>query len=136
MTSLPAILIGLISGATMSVAVSSIWCVLHLPARLQHLFRAASPRLMGFALFLGLMIAALHNALRFSFGLPDGFGVAAILVGGMFVGMLSAALGEILEVTPVLMRRFRLGDISTTVRFVILIAKALGAVLASIAIGL
>lgn len=119
----------------MSVAVSSIWCVLHLPARLQHLFRAASPRLMSIALFFGLMIAALHNALRFSFALPEAFGVVAILIGGMFVGMLSAALGEILEVAPILMRRFRLGDISTTVRFVILAAKALGAIVASIAIG-
>ena len=50
MNSVLAILIGLMSGAAMSVAVSSVWCVLHLPARIQHLLHAASPRMMGLAL--------------------------------------------------------------------------------------
>ena len=63
MNSVLAILIGLMSGAAMSVAVSSVWCVLHLPARIQHLLHAASPRMMGLALLSGLMLAALHNAL-------------------------------------------------------------------------
>ena len=59
MNSVLAILIGLMSGAAMSVAVSSVWCVLHLPARIQHLLHAASPRMMGLALLSGLMLAAL-----------------------------------------------------------------------------
>lgn len=112
MNSALAILIGLMSGAAMSVAVSSVWCVLHLPARIQHLLHAASPRMMGLALLSGLMLAALHNALRWTLGLPEAFGVVAMVVGGMFVGMVASALGEILEVAPVLMRRFRLGDVS------------------------
>ena len=69
MNSVLAILIGLMSGAAMSVAVSSVWCVLHLPARIQHLLHAASPRMMGLALLSGLMLAALHNALRWTLGL-------------------------------------------------------------------
>ena len=98
MNSVLAILIGLMSGAAMSVAVSSVWCVLHLPARIQHLLHAASPRMMGLALLSGLMLAALHNALRWTLGLPEAFGVVAMVVGGMFVGMVASALGEILEV--------------------------------------
>ena len=136
MNSVLAILIGLMSGAAMSVAVSSVWCVLHLPARIQHLLHAASPRMMGLALFSGLMLAALHNALQWTLGLPGVFGVAAMVVGGMFVGMVASALGEILEVAPVLMRRFRLGDVSGAVRVTILLAKTLGAIIASIAITL
>ena len=136
MNSVLAILIGLMSGAAMSVAVSSVWCVLHWPARLQHLLHAASPRMMGLALFSGLMLAALHNALQWTLGLPGVFGAAAMVVGGMFVGMVASALGEILEVAPVLMRRFRLGDVSGAVRVTILLAKTLGAIIASIAITL
>lgn len=136
MNSVLAILIGLMSGAAMSVAVSSVWCVLHLPARIQHLLHAASPRMMGLALLSGLMLAALHNALRWTLGLPEAFGVVAMIVGGMFVGMVASALGEILEVAPVLMRRFRLGDVSGAVRVTILLAKTLGAIIASIAITL
>ena len=55
MNSVLAILIGLMSGAAMSVAVSSVWCVLHLPARIQHLLHAASPRMMGLALLSGVV---------------------------------------------------------------------------------
>lgn len=94
MNSVLAILIGLMSGAAMSVAVSSVWCVLHLPARIQHLLHAASPRMMGLALLSGLMLAALHNALRWTLGLPGVFGVVAMVVGGMFVGMVASALGR------------------------------------------
>lgn len=136
MNSVLAILIGLMSGAAMSVAVSSVWCVLHLPARIQHLFHAASPRGMGIALLTGLMLAALHNTMRMTLGLPMGFGVLAMGIGGMFVGMVASALGEILEVAPVLMRRFRLGDVSGATRVTILLAKTLGAIIASIAITL
>ncbi len=107
MNSVLAILIGLMSGAAMSVAVSSVWCVLHLPARIQHLLHAASPRMMGLALLSGLMLAALHNALRWTLGLPGVFGVVAMVVGGMFVGMVASALGEILEVAPA-RRAFRI----------------------------
>ena len=104
--------------------------------RIQHLLHAASPRMMGLALLSGLMLAALHNALRWTLGLPGVFGVVAMVVGGMFVGMVASALGEILEVAPVLMRRFRLGDVSGAVRVTILLAKTLGAIIASIAITL
>ena len=130
MSSLLAILIGLISGATMSVAVSCIWCVLLIPARIQSLFRAASPRLMTWALAAGLLFATWGRMTRFHLPLPAWGGALFLLPCGMFVGMLSAALGEILEVAPVLMRRFRLGDASTCMRFVITLAKGLGAILA------
>ena len=83
-----------------------------------------------------MAFAALHNALRWTLGLPGVFGVVAMVVGGMFVGMVASALGEILEVAPVLMRRFRLGDVSGAVRVTILLAKTLGAIIASIAITL
>lgn len=94
MNSMLAILIGLMSGAAMSVAVSSVWCVLHLPARIQHLLHAASPRMMGLALLSGLMLAALHNALRWTLGLPEAFGVVAMVVGGMLWGWSRQRLGR------------------------------------------
>lgn len=130
MNELIGVLIGLTSGAAMSVAVSGVWCVLLIPARLQDRLQAASPRLLTGALALGLMISALHNALGLSFSLPVWLGAALLIPAGMFVGMLSAALGEILEVVPVLMRRFQLGNVSFGVRWAVMIAKGLGAVLA------
>lgn len=39
--------LGLVAGAAMSVAVSCAWAVLHLPARLQDMFQAGSPRLFS-----------------------------------------------------------------------------------------
>lgn len=133
MDELAGIFIGLASGAAMSVAVSSVWCVLLIPSRIQDRFHAASPRTLTWALACGLMLSTLHNALDVSLPLPGWLGALLIVPAGMFVGMLSAALGEILEVAPVLMRRFRLGDVSTGVRWVIMIAKGLGAVLACLA---
>lgn len=132
MNNLPAILIGLMSGAAMSVAVSCVWCVLLIPSRIQDRFQACSPRSLTWALALGLMFSALSNIGGLRLPLPIWLGSLLIIPCGMFVGMLSAALGEILEVAPVLMRRFRLGDASTGVRWVIMLAKGLGAVLASL----
>ena len=100
------------------MAVSCVWCVLQLPARVRDRLRAASE------------LAALQGALGFSLRLPTVFGGAALLFGGMFVGMVASALEEILEVAPVLMHRFRLGDMSLAFRWTLLLGKALGAVLA------
>ena len=127
-----AILIGLLTGSVMSVAVSCVWGVLLIPARVQDRLQAASPRSLTWAICLGLMLSALHDALGFSLYLPDAAGVLGIVLGGMFVGMLSAALEEILEVAPVMMRRFRLGNVSTGVRFIMMLGKAAGAVLAAL----
>lgn len=123
-------LIGLVTGATMSVAVSCVWVVLLIPARVQDRLQAASPRLLTAAMAAGLLLSALGNALDFTLALPPVFGAAAMLSGGMFVGMLASALGEILEVAPVLLRRFRLGEVSAALRFTIMTAKGLGAVIA------
>lgn len=128
-----AILIGLVTGATVSVAVSCVWGVLLIPARVQDRLQAASPRMLTWAMCIGLMLTTLHDALGVSLGLPAFTGMLALLPGGMFVGMLAAALEEILEVAPVLMRRFRLGNVSTGVRFVMMLGKAAGAVLAALA---
>lgn len=125
-----AIAIGLITGATMSVAVSSVWVVLMIPARVQDRFSVRSSRLMTWAIALGLLLSALGNSLDFSLRLPAVFGSLALVTSGMFVGMLASALGEILEVAPVLMRRFRLGDVSLGIRWTIMLGKGLGAVLA------
>lgn len=133
MTDLLAVLIGLVTGATMSVAVSCVWIVLLIPARVQDRLQGASPCSLTWAIFLGLMLTTLNNALGLSLPLPQWAGAAGLLLGGMFVGMLASALGEILEVAPVLMRRFRLGDVSTGVRFVMMLGKGLGAVLAAMA---
>lgn len=130
MRSVIAILLGLCTGATMSVAVSCAWCVLHLPARLQDRLRAGSSRLYVWAIWMGMTLAALRVGAGLSLGLPAWCAVPVFLLGGVFVGMLAAALEEILEVAPVLMRRFRLGDVSPGFRFVLLIAKGLGAVAA------
>ncbi len=127
-----AVLIGLLSGAAMSVAVSCVWCVLLIPARVQDRLQAASPRILTFAICAGMFLVALNNALGFTLPLPAWCGSAALLFGGMFVGMLASALGEILEVAPVLMRRFRLGNVSTGVRFTMMLGKGLGAILASL----
>lgn len=126
------VLIGLLTGATMSVAVSCVWIVMHLPARVQDRFQAGSPRLFGWALELGLLAAALAVG-GLTLPLPEVCVVPVFLAGGMFVGMLASALGEILEVAPVLMRRFRLGDVSAGMRTVLMLGKGLGAVLACLA---
>lgn len=127
-----AILLGLLSGATISVSVSCVWGVLLIPARVQDRLQAASPRMLTWAFCLGLMGCTLHDMLGVTLHLPQAIGAAGLLLGGMFVGMLSAALEEILEVAPVLMRRFRLGDVSTTVRFIMMLGKGLGAILAAL----
>ena len=128
-----AILIGLLTGAAMSVAVSCVWCVLMIPARIQDRLQASSPCGLTWAICTGVMFSALHNALNLTLPLPAWCGSLGLLLGGMFVGMLASALGEILEVAPVLMRRFRLGDVSFGVRFVMMVGKGLGAVLAALA---
>ena len=127
-----ALLIGLLTGAAMSISVSCVWGVLLIPARIQDRLQAASPRSMTWAICLGLILSTLHDMLGFTLSLPDLIGCLGLLLGGMFVGMLSAALEEILEVAPVIMRRFRLGDVSTGVRFVMMVGKGLGAILAAL----
>ena len=126
------LLIGLLTGAAMSISVSCVWGVLLIPARIQDRLQAASPRSMTWAICLGLMLSTLHDMLGFTLSLPDMIGCLGLLLGGMFVGMLSAALEEILEVAPVIMRRFRLGDVSTGVRFAMMVGKGLGAILAAL----
>ena len=130
MNSALGVLIGLLTGSTMAVAVSCVWCVLLIPARVQDRFQAASPRVLTWAICLGLILAALNNGLGFHLPLPDWLGGLLLAPCGMFVGMLASALGEILEVAPVMMRRFRLGNVSTGVRWVMMVGKGLGAVLA------
>ena len=127
-----AVLLGLLTGSAMSVAVSCVWGVLLIPARVQDVLRADTPRSLTWAICLGLMLSTLHDMLGVALPLPLIFGSAALLLSGMFVGMLSAALEEILEVAPVIMRRFRLGDVSTGVRFVMMLGKGLGAILAAL----
>ena len=127
-----ALLIGLLTGAAMSISVSCVWGVLLIPARIQDRLQAASPCSMTWAIWLGLMLSTLHDMLGFTLSLPDMIGCLGLLLGGLFVGMLSAALEEILEVAPVIMRRFRLGDVSTGVRFVMMVGKGLGAILAAL----
>lgn len=127
-----AIAIGLLTGATMVVAVSCIWVVLLIPARVQDRFQAASPRLLTWAMGLGLVLAGLGDGVQFSLALPPWCAAVLFVPCGMFVGMLASALGEILEAAPVMMRRFRLGNASTGVRWVMLVGKCLGAVLASL----
>ena len=132
MNSALGILIGLTTGAAMAVAVSSVWCVLLIPARVQDRFQAATPRILTWAICLGLLLSALNNGLGFHLTLPGWLGGLALVPCGMFVGMLATALGEILEVAPVMMRRFRLGDVSPSMRWVLMLGKGLGAILASL----
>ena len=127
-----AVLLGLLTGSAMSVAVSCVWGVLLIPARVQDVLRAGTPRLLTWAVCLGLALSNLHDMLGAALPLPLIFGSAALLLSGMFVGMLSAALEEILEVAPVIMRRFRLGDVSTGVRFIMMLGKGLGAIWAAL----
>ena len=132
MNSALAVAISLLTGMTMAVAVSCVWGVLLIPARIQDRLQACSPRSLTFAICLGLLFSTLHDMFGFSLPLPALFGAAGLFLGGMFVGMLASALEEILEVAPVLMRRFRLGNVSTGVRFVMMLGKGLGAVLAAL----
>jgi len=127
-----AMAIGFVTGATMVVAVSCVWGVLLIPARIQDRLQAASPRLLTRALALGLLLAALGDGLGFALRLPAWLASALFIPCGMFVGMLASALEEILEVAPVMMRRFRLGNASAGIRWVMLVGKGLGAVLASL----
>lgn len=133
MSSALAVVFSLVTGAGMSVAVSCVWGVLLIPARVQDRLQGGSPRVMTWAICLGLIFSVLHDTLGFAFPCPAALGCVGLLLGGMFVGMLAAALEEILEVAPVLMRRFRLGDVSAGVRFVMMLGKGLGAVLAALA---
>ena len=127
-----AVLIGLLTGSTIAVAVSCVWIVLLIPARIQDRLQAASPCSLTWALAAGMLMTTLHNALGLHMPLPAWSGSAGLLLGGMFVGMMASALGEILEVAPVLMRRFHLGNVSTGVRFTMMIGKGLGALLAAL----
>ena len=124
-----AALLSLVAGAVMSVTVSCVWTVLHLPARLQDVFQAGSPRMFAWAMLLGLALASVAMTPGMGASLPTWVGGAGMLLSGIFVGMLASALEKILEVAPVLLRRFRIGDVSLGIRWVMLIGKTLGAVL-------
>ena len=124
-----AALLSLVAGAVMSVTVSCVWTVLHLPARLQDVFQAGSPRMFAWAMLSGLALASVAMTPGMGASLPTWVGGAGMLLSGIFVGMLASALEKILEVAPVLLRRFRIGDVSLGIRWVMLIGKTLGAVL-------
>jgi len=124
------VILGLITGAAMGVAVSCVWVVLKIPARLQDLFCLTSSRPCLISLWAGLQFSALSLLPGFSLPLPLMAGSAVILSAGMFVGMIATALGEILEVVPVLCRRFHLADFSVPARWVLVLAKGAGAVIA------
>ncbi len=124
-----AALLSLVAGAVMSVTVSCVWTVLHLPARLQDVFQAGSPRIFAWAMLSGLALASVAMTPGIGASLPIWVGGAGMLLSGIFVGMLASALEKILEVAPVLLRRFRIGDVSLGIRWVMLIGKTLGAVL-------
>ncbi len=122
-----AAVMSLAAGAVMAVMVSCVWAVLHLPARLQDVFRMGTPKGQSIALLLGMVSAALGLTPGVGLPLPAVAGSVGILLAGVFVGMLASALEKILEVAPVLLRRFRLGNVSGGVRWVMLMGKALGA---------
>lgn len=125
-----AVLIGLITGGTMSVATSCVWNVLQVPSRVQHTFHAASPASCSWAISLGLLLASLRMCFGLSLPLPLPFVCVVFLFGGMFVGMIASALGEIIEVVPVMVHRFCLGDVSLTARICLTVGKGLGAIVA------
>lgn len=129
-----AVLIGLCTGATMSVATSCIWCVLHLPARLQDQLNVLTPHGCAWAISTGLLLSSLRMAVGFTLPLPPILGALGFGFAGMFVGMLAAALGEIMEVTPVLAHRFRISDPSRAARVLLTVAKGLGALIACLAV--
>lgn len=133
MQNLLAVLIGLVTGGTMAVAISSIWVALMIPARVQDALQAASPRVLAWGLGAGLLLAALGNGLDFSLMLPPWCAAVLFIPCGMMVGMLAAALGEMLQVTPVLLQRLGLRNLSWPLRLVITVGKGLGAVLACLA---
>lgn len=124
-----AALLSLVAGAVMSVTVSCVWTVLHLPARLKDVLQAGSPRMFAWAMLSGLALASVAMTPGIGASLPTWVGGAGMLLSGIFVGMLASALEKILEVAPVLLRRFRIGDVSLGIRWVMLIGKTLGAVL-------
>ena len=53
-----AALLSFTAGTVMSVTVSCVWTVLHLPARLQDVFQAGSPRMFAWAMLSGLALAS------------------------------------------------------------------------------
>jgi len=127
-----AVLIGLVTGAAMSVAVSGVWVALHIPARLQERFRVSSSWPMTAALCAGLALASLDLHEGLTLHLPWWTGSLAMLAGGAFVGMLSSSLGEILQVLPVLKQRLHLEDQPFGYRLAMMTGKGLGALLASL----
>lgn len=129
-----AVAIGLCTGASMSVAVSCVWCVLHLPARLQDRLNTLTPHACAWAVSGGLIFSSLRMAFGLSLGLPAWLGGAMFLFAGMFVGMLAAALGEIMEVAPVLAHRFRIAPPTRAARVLLTAAKGLGALIACLVV--
>ena len=122
-------LLSLLAGTVLSVMVSCVWTVLHLPARLQGVFRGGSPRMFAVAMLLGMMGASLSMEPSLTLALRPAAGAAGMLLAGVFVGMLASALEKILEVAPVLLKRFRLENASPALRWVMLAGKTIGAVL-------
>lgn len=129
-----AVIIGLTSGGAMAVAVSGVWVALHIPARLQERLRVGSSWPMTWALVLGLILSAVHNALGVGARLPWWVGCAGLALSGVFVGMLASALGEILQAVPVLRQRLQLEESPVWYRLAMILGKAVGAVIAGIAI--
>ena len=129
-----AIVIGLASGTAMSVAVSGVWVVLQVPARLQERFRVSTSWPMTWALVAGLIFSAAHDALGLSVAAPHWIGAVGIALSGVFVGMLASALGEILQVVPVLRQRLHLENVPMGYRLALIAGKAIGAVVATLVI--
>lgn len=120
-----AILLGLISGATLGLCAAPLWMMLQLPMRITDVFSAGTLRQSALALILG---AAL-GALGLSGFLPLAFGFAAMALGGMFVGMLSAALVEAVEVIPVLFDRLSITADMRYAAAALAIGKTIGALI-------
>ncbi|MBR4082091.1 MAG: stage V sporulation protein AB [Clostridia bacterium] len=131
MDNILAVLLGLVTGGSMVIAISGVWVVLHLPARISEHLRALGTRGQAAAMILGLSLAGL-SVCGVHGRLPAWAGAAALMGGGAFVGMLSCALGEILEVVPAVSHRLHLGSVSKPVRWAILVGKGVGAVMAGL----
>ena len=97
-----AVLLGLMGGLTVGVCAAPLWMMLQLPMRLTDILNIkANMRLCAAALAVGAALGTIHAA---GF-LPDFWGMAAMVLGGMFVGMLGSALAEAVEVVPVFFDR-------------------------------
>lgn len=126
---IPAILLGLVGGATLGICIAPVWMILQLPMRTADVLGASgNMRLYALALALGSTLGAVSPVGM----LPEAAGIVAMLISGVFVGMLASGLTEAVEVVPTLFDRLSITADMRIAALALAIGKTAGAVFAGL----